>query len=62
MLNDTPYDVLSVVAQCLDVRDIENLCGVSRRLRGAVGLDARFRDVKFHKRDSKMKLLCQILW
>lgn len=62
MLNDTPYDILSVVAQYLPVRDVETLCAVNRRLRGAVGLDARFGEVRFYNHDSGMKRLCEVLW
>ncbi|KAF9447112.1 hypothetical protein P691DRAFT_802968 [Macrolepiota fuliginosa MF-IS2] len=61
MLNDTPYDILSVVTQYLPVPDVEKLSGVSRRLRSAVGLDARFGGVRFYKHDSGMKRLCEIL-
>lgn len=61
MLDDTPYDILSRVTDYLSARDVEKLCNVNKRLRGAVGLDARFGDVKLSKHDSKMKLLCEIL-
>ncbi|KXN80703.1 hypothetical protein AN958_08284 [Leucoagaricus sp. SymC.cos] len=60
IVNDTPYDVWSVVSTYLPSRDVEKLCGVSRQLR-PVGLDARFREVKFSRHDSKMKRLCEML-
>lgn len=62
MLDAVPYDILSVVIEYLPVRDVEKLCAVNRRLRNAVGLDARFGEVKFDKHDPRMKGLCEMLW
>lgn len=61
MLGDAPYDVLYLVTEYLSVRDVEKLCCVNKRLRAAVGLNARFRDVRLYGHDWKMKLLCEIL-
>ncbi|KAJ3569055.1 hypothetical protein NP233_g5307 [Leucocoprinus birnbaumii] len=59
-MNDTPYDVWSLVTSFLPRNDVENLCGVNKQLR-ELGLDARFGEVKFDKHDSGMKRLCEML-
>jgi hypothetical protein len=60
-MNDTYYDVWSVVASFLPNREVEKFCGVNRQLR-LVGLDARFGNVRIYKHDSATKRLCEMLW
>lgn len=60
MVDALPYDTLYRITQFLPPRDVAGLAAVNRRLRNAVGLDAKFGEVKLDKHDSRMKGICEM--
>lgn len=61
MLDALPYDILSLVTEFLPLYEVRKLAAVNRRLRHAVGLDAKFREIKLDRHDSRMKGICEML-
>jgi hypothetical protein len=61
MVDALPYDILYRIAQFLSPRDVSGLAAVNRQLRDAVGLDAKFGEIKLDRHDSRMKGICEML-